>query len=351
MSTRNVYKCALWLLLVVCVMSFALLFLRQIMAGRQAAANSAALHFIAVLPAQDDGVASVQESIAELAQSYGLQVETHAFSTVTEQRQMLRLLPNIKSDGLLFWPISSNEADYQEELLACRDTGIPIVVIDRDIAADLRSSFIGSGVDSDLLVLNQSLRELSSADTFMVGDRSGSGANQMVELLTFSTEKPENLAFSTQDIQGVKLQQLAETPPEGWYTFTYLHLEGEEARSLQLKYKMIDLFLNENPRVFFSLDSELTATAASAKSSLLASNGNVQILGYGTLSENTNYLTNQLVNGLVTSKPELSAAIGIRYLRDICRGFWIPESRDSGINFITPDSLDGYIMTEGDGVE
>ena len=45
-----------------------------------------------------------------------------------------------------------------------------------------------------------------------------------------------------------------------------------------------------------------------------------------------------ILDGLVTSRPDVSITIGIRYLRDICRDFWVPETMDSGIDFLTANA-------------
>lgn len=86
--------------------------------------------------------------------------------------------------------------------------------------------------------------------------------------------------------------------------------------------------------MFFSLDNTLTTVSAAAKSNILSNNKlGIQLIGYGDLSEDQSYLDAHMINGVVTSKPDTSFYIGIRYLRDLYYGRWVPSTMDSGINF------------------
>lgn len=337
MAKKSV-KGVLYAVLVACCAIFLVMVVRQIGQDHSTVkASPNLMHFVVITPELNSE--SVSETVTALAEKYDLQIEMHAFSTVAEQRQMLHLVPNTAIDGILLWPISANDSDYETELLACRKAGIPVVVIDRDIVSGLRNSFISSGVTSDLLVLNQGLQALEEGDRFAVGNRSGSGSNQVVELLTFARDEEAEIDISR--IQDMKLHQLAENPPTGYYPCGYMRLEGENARTLRLKYELISLFSEDSRlELFFSLDSTLSSAAASAKISVAAPHGKtIRLICYGDLSEDREYLSTGIIDGIVMSKPDTSAAIGIRYLRDICRGFWVPKTMDSGIEFLTLDTI------------
>ena len=327
---------ALDLVIALCIGALLLQVLQQSGSGGKEEAGE--MHFVLIVPSQDSEEGNVRESAERLADQYQLDIEFHAFSTVAEQKQMLRVLPETNVDGVLLWPISVSDDDYREELTALRNAGIPIVVMERDVAQGLRNSFVGSGTSSDLVVLNQSLKSLRDDDSVVVGNLSGSGSSQIVELLFFrkvpSREVEEDLLIDK------KLRQMAETPPDGYQAVDYMRLEGKSAQSLNLKYALINLFSDEDaPELFFSLDNTLSATAISAKkSSILTNRISSQLLCYGEVSQYQESLDSGILNSLVTSRPGVSASIGIRYLRDICRDFWIPETMDSGIDFLTSDA-------------
>lgn len=324
---------ALDIVIVLCIGALLFQALQQSGSGEKEVAGE--MHFVLIVPAQDSEEGNVRESVEQLADRYRLDIEFHAFSTVAEQKQMLRVLPQTEVDGVLLWPISVSDDDYWEELTALRNAGIPVVVMERDVAQKVRSSFVGSGTSSDLMVLNQSLKSLRDDDSIVVGNLSGSGNSQIVELLFFrkvlSSEVEEDLLIDK------KLRQMVQTPPDGYQAVDYLRLEGKSAQSLNLKYALINLFSDEDaPKLFFSLDNTLSATAISAKKSdILTNRISSQLLCYGEISQYQDSLDNGILDGLVTSRPRVSASIGIRYLRDICRDFWIPETMDSGIDFLT----------------
>lgn len=300
------------------------------------------MHFALVVPEQG-GQEWLKSTVEELEADYGLRLELQTFPSAAEQKRFLRLLPETEVDGVLLWPISVNQDDYAGEMRALQEAGVPLVVVDRDVQESLRDSFVGSGYKSDLLVLSQSLRSLPEGESFLVGNRSVGNGGQVVELLFFRREDEEALAnFEAQDM---KLRQLGENPPEGYRAAEYIRLE--ETNTLQLQQRLRELFSGDRaPDLFFSLESTLSAAAVSAKRRL-GENCGVRLLCYGdsSLSE----AEEGLVDGLVTSLPEVSVTIGIRYLRDICRGFWVPGSMDSGITLLTTEELEkGFLLVSGD---
>lgn len=303
------------------------------------AQTAQALHLAVVAPAQEneDGVAA--GTAEALAAEYRVDVEFHTFSTVTEQKQMLRLLPDTGVDGVLLWPISGSDEDYEAELQPLWDANVPVVVVERDVGQDLRRSFVASGTSSALVVLEQEIKSLGSMDTLMVGNLSGSGSNQMAEFLRFSRTDSGMLDINT--IADKKLRQLALTPPEGYYPVERISLEGKNAQSLNLKYGLINLFAAKDaPTLFFSFDNTLSEAAISAKKSvILEGQAKVRLVCYGTLTQCQDSLDSGVLEGLVTSRPEVSVSIGLRYLRDLCRGFWVPATMDSGIDFWTSSRM------------
>lgn len=337
---HNKIRYALYTVATICCTVLLLLIVQQVMIVRKSAdIPTASLHFIAITPELDGKNDSFTTTLSELEDTYGLQIELHSFTTVAEQKQMLRIIPNTGIDGVLLWPISADDEDYQEELLACRQRKLPVVIIDRDVSPGLRDSFIGSGITSDLLVLNQKLREMGQNEILAVGDRFGSGSSQVVEILLFS--RTAQSGFDAHVVQNMKLQHLALEPPSEYQPYDYLRLEGENARSLQLKYALVNLFSQTNSfGLFFSMDESLSSSVISAKSSMpLSEQEKVHLLCYGDLSDNLEYLKRGMIDGIVASKPAYSAYIGLRYLRDICHGLWIPQTMDSGSDYITPDNL------------
>lgn len=336
MKKRRLGLYALNIMMIICVSMFLIQMLQQSYAAGDVTPGE--MHFALIAPAQEIEESDVSETVEQMAERFCLDIEVHAFSTVAEQKQLLRLLSETDIDGILLWPISANDADYEEELQTLRDAEIPVVVVDRDVAQGLRDSFIGSGISSDLVVLNQSLKTLEADASFVVGNRSGSGNGQVVELLFF--EKTWEGAVAIEQLSDKKLRQMVQTPPEDYQAVNYLRLEGKSAQSLNLKYALVNLFCEgDAPELFFSLDNDLSATAVSAKKSGIYNETNsIHLLCYGRRSQYQESLDNGVINGLVTSKPDVSVSIGIRYLRDICRDFWVPETMDSGIDFLTLDA-------------
>lgn len=291
------------------------------------------MHFVLVVPEQGSGQEWLLSTVEALEDSYDLRLEVQSFPSATEQKRLLRLLPETEVDGVLLWPISVNQDDYKAELQALQESGVPLVVVDRDVQETLRDSFVGSGYKSDLLVLSQSLRSLRSRESFIVGNRSGGDGGQVAELLFFRQGSVETMAEIPQDM---KLRQLAASPPEGYWAADYLLLEGKN--TLQMKQQIEELFTGpQAPDLFFSLDPMLSTAAASVKRELGGDCG-VHLLCYGDRSSPD--LESGLLDGLVTSLPEVSITIGVRYLRDICRGFWVPDSMDSGITLLTTEKLE-----------
>lgn len=226
---------ALELVIVLCIGALLLQTLQQSGSGEKEEAGE--MHFVLIVPAQDSEKGNVRESVEQLADRYRLDIEFHAFSTVAEQKQMLRVLPETNVDGVLLWPISVSDDDYWEELTALRNVGIPVVVMERDVAQEVRSSFVGSGTSSDLMVLNQSLKLLRDDDSIVVGNLSGSGNSQIVELLFFrkvpSREVEEDLLIDK------KLRQMAQTPPDVYQPVQRLTSQAEKI--MECDYQMEDL--------------------------------------------------------------------------------------------------------------
>lgn len=173
----------------------------------------------------------------------------------------------------------------------------------------------------------------------MVGNLTGNGQNQTAELIRFSRRQTGQVA--PEEVLDKKLRQLVLTPPEGYQAVDRLCLEGREAQSLNLKYTLINLIsAPDAPALFFSLDNNLTGTVISAKkSAALVSGGDLKLLCFGTLSQYQDSLERDVLDGLMTSRPEVSINVGLRYLRDLARGFWVPAAMDSGIDLWTSDQL------------
>ena len=295
------------------------------------------MHFVVIVPTQNSQESESRKTAEAFAAQYRADVEFYAFSTVAEQKQMLRVLPDIQVDGVLLWPVSSDDLDYQDELSALREAGIPVVVVERDVGQEYRQSFIASGSSSVLLVLEQSLKHLQPEDTLIVGTLTGNGQNQTAELIRFCRRQTGQVA--PEEVIDKKLRQLVLTPPDGYFAVERLCMEGRGTQSLNLKYTLINLMsAPDAPELFFSLDNTLTGTVISAKRSA-ALGSDLKLLGFGTLPQYQDSLELGTLDGLMTSRPEVSINVGLRYLRDLARGFWVPAAMDSGIDLCTSDQL------------
>ncbi|MBQ9330714.1 MAG: hypothetical protein IJ221_07040 [Oscillibacter sp.] len=294
-------------------------------------------HILMLLPGlRDEESGEFGAMSREIADRYDLRVETMSASTVSSQQEMLSLVPMTDVDAVLFWGVSKADADYARELAACREAGVPVVMIDHDFEdKTLRASFIGSGITSELMVINETLYTAGDAP-ILIGNYSPAGSSDLYELLVLRRE--ENPAFNPDQIQSERLKSFVENHPNGYYADEYIQIGTEGGGMAALNLRLIEtLSRAEGAELFFSLNETLTETLAVAlETDTLPKNALGAVIGYGREADLRQYVERGIISELLVSDVLYSSRIGLRYLNDILRGFYVPSTLDSGVKLVTP---------------
>ena len=93
----------------------------------------------------------------------------------------------------------------------------------------------------------------------------------------------------------------------------------------------------EGAELFFSLNETLTETLAVAlETDTLPKHALGAVIGYGREADLRQYVERGIISELLVSDVLYSSRIGLRYLNDILRGFYVPSTLDSGVKLVTP---------------
>lgn len=295
-------------------------------------------HILMLLPNLTEEEQSDYQSMAQdVADRFGLRVEIMSLSTVSSQKRMLSLVPMTDVDAVLFWAVSNIDSDYVQELNACKNAGIPVVLIDHDFEnKSLRNSFVGSGINSELMVINQlTLWSVDDDASLVIGSYSHTSSGELYELLFLSQR--ENSAFDSRQIRSERLKAFVENHPNGYYADRYVQVRADTSGTGALNVQLVSTLLQEEaPGLFFSLSEPLTnALAMAIDSGPLAENAPSIFVGYGREPTLAQYIDTGIIDELVVSDVLYSSKIGLRYLNDLVRGFYIPLTLDSGVELIT----------------
>lgn len=326
---------ALFLGLVAILILTALLLQQRNKVVAEAGARHTGAHILMLLPTLEEGREDFRRKADELSNQYNLRIEIMDLATVSAQKQMLSIVPDTDVDAVLLWALTNIDEDYREELIACRQAGIPVVLIDHDFNdRTLRNSFVGGGINSELMVINQMILWTVKNDaSILIGSYSYAGSSEIYELLRL--EKGEAPGFDLTQLQSARLKSFAAAPPDGYSPRECLRISDQQGASLNLKLQET-LRQEEQTGLIFSLDSTLTsALAASVDSGTLDKAAVGCIVGYGDQDKLGPYIRSGVIDELIVSDTLYSAYIGVRYLYDILRGFYVPDTLDSGVKLIT----------------
>lgn len=293
-------------------------------------------HILMLLPGQEELAEEFDAAAKEVADKYDLRMESMSLSTVGAQQQMLSLVPLTDVDGVLLWAVSSIDEDYAMELRDCRDAGIPVVMIDHDFGdKSLRNSFVGSGMNSELMVINQTLWFTEGNQPILIGTYSHASSGDIYELLMM--EKIENPDFRAEQIWSERLRAFVGEPPNEYYASRYIQVRAADSGMAALNLELIRVLHEiDATGLVFSLDETLTrALAAAVENGILEKDRLGIVIGYGSDSELEHYVEKDIVDELIVSDVLYSSKIGLRYLNDILRGFYVPSELDSGVKLIT----------------
>lgn len=293
-------------------------------------------HILMLLPGLKDQTEEFRTEARRIADRYNLQVEVMSLATVSAQQQMLSLVPFTEVDAVLLWAVSDMDEDYATELRACREAEIPVVLIDHDfVDKDLRDSYIGSGMNSELMVINQTLWMTDSSAPVLIGGFSHSGSGDTYELLVMRKGPP--MEFNADRIVNERLRAFVEAPPNGYSAAEYIEVRTDGESTAALNMQLIETLREQEPvRLFFSLDESLTnALAMALESGRLSKEQLHTVIGYGGSDELIDALKSGMLDELIISDVLYSSTIGLRYLNDLLRDFHVPSTLDSGVKLIT----------------
>lgn len=295
-------------------------------------------HILMLLPNISEEEQNAFQTMAkEIADDFNLQVEIMSLSTVSSQKRMLSLVPMTDVDAVLFWAVSNIDSDYAQELHACKNAGIPVVLIDHDFESkSLRNSFIGSGINSELMVINQlTLWAVGDDASLVIGSYSATSSGELYELLFMTQTK--NPSFDAQQIRSERLKAFVENRPNGYYADRYVQVRADTVGTGALNVQLVSTLLQEEtPGLLFSLSEPLTnALATAIDSGQLTENAPAFFVGYGREATLTPYIEAGVIDELVVSDVLYSSKIGLRYLNDLVRGLYVPPTLDSGVDLIT----------------
>ena len=200
-------------------LSFFYLYLRSTFRGEAPPVGDGA-HILMLLPSLEDAESADFHAMAQdIAEQYGLRVEIMTQATVDGQREMLSIVPMTDVDAVLLWAVSNLDEDYQQELTGCRAAGIPVAIVEHDFEdKSLRDSFIGSGMNSELMVINQTLWDIREGSPVIIGSYSHAGEGELYELLVMLQE--ENPDFDPSQIRSERLRVFVENHPNDYYAHT-----------------------------------------------------------------------------------------------------------------------------------
>lgn len=294
-------------------------------------------HILMLLPSMEKTESEeFQAAAGKISDQYGLRIEIMSLSSVAAQRQMLSLVPMTDVDGVLLWAVSNIDEDYVQQLTDCHAAEIPVVMIDHDFEdKTLRSSFIGSGMNSELMVINQTLWSMQGSKPVIIGCYSHTGSGELYELLVM--RKEENPAFDASQVWSERLKAFVGNHPNDYYADQYIQVRTDASGTASLHMDLIETLRQVDAAgLFFSLNETLTGTMAMAiDSGLLSDRAPDIFIGYGREEGLEKYMDTGIIDELIVSDVLYSSTIGLRYLNDILRGFYVPSTLDSGVKLIT----------------
>lgn len=293
-------------------------------------------HILMLLPALENQLEDFRAEAKKVADQYDLQIETVSLPTVAAQRQMLSLVPVSDIDAVLLWAVSNMDEDYAAELQACQAANIPVVMIAHDFDdKSLRSSFIGSGMNSERMVINQTLWSVKEDVPILIGCYSHASSGNIYELLVM--RKQENPDFNAAQIWNERLKSFVTDRPNDYFADQYIRVQSGSNETASLNMELIrTLQMQEPAGLLFSLDETLTsALTMGLENGALEKERLGTVIGYGGEDELAHYSNRGVIDELLISDVLYSSNIGLRYLHDILRGFWVPPTLDSGVKLVT----------------
>ena len=151
----------------------------------------------------------------------------------------------------------------------------------------------------------------------------------------------ENQNFDPSQIRNERLRMFVENHPNSYYANTYIQVRADAGGTAALNISLIRTLLRQEPAgLFFSLSEPLTAAMAmAADNGALAAHAPDILIGYGGEEELGAYIEPGIINELIVPDVLYSSMIGLRYLNDVLRDFYVPSTLDSGVKLISREEL------------
>ncbi|MDN3673166.1 LacI family DNA-binding transcriptional regulator [Flavobacterium branchiarum] len=250
-------------------------------------------HFAVLLPKYENieywksQVSGIEKAANELGK-FGVVLNYFFFDfNTTSFKKYLKKIMNFECDGLLFAPIFYKESLHF--LNEYKKKGIPIVMIDTDIARYQKHAYVGQ-------------------DAFQSGYLAG-------RLVSFSLKKEKKILIFkiTREIDSTSayLQRI-----DGFYSFFKDHDEFSDFKFSEISIKgsginQLNKAMFEDVNCVFVTNSRAYFVARFLQENDIKG---VHIIGYDLLRENVEYLKSGVIDFLINQKPEEQGYIGIDYL-------------------------------------
>lgn len=250
---------------------------------------------------------------------YQLQIKTHFFdvrSTDSFKDQVENLFQD-QSDGILLAPVFHNES---EALLSeIENRGIPYLLINSDVPKSRRLSFIGQDLEQSGRVAGQLLQLLCPPKANI--------------LILHLNEQIDNAIHLKAKENGVREYMAA----FGGTVKVLDLVPGEQARKA-----ISGEILTGNIDGIFVSTSQGTALVASIVEDLDRSQ--LPLVGYDLLTNNCNYLKQNVIDFLINQNPQKMARMGTEYLvNSLLFNKQVPSKVIFPIEIVTSQNLESYL--------
>lgn len=234
-------------------------------------------------------------------------------SNPEEQLELLDMAIKSKVDGII---VQALNADFTSLINHAVDAGIPVLTIDTDSPASLRSAYIGT----DNYAAGQLAGEELVKDTggeATVGIITGSFDNVHHQL------RIEGFRNVVDQVKGIKIVAIAESNITG--------VEAEE--------KAYTMFSENSEITAFYGTSSYDASGIVAAATSLNRQDDLYVIGFDTLDENIDLLQNGGIDVLIEQQPYEMGYQSIGIMLDIIKGGSIEEINHTDVTAIRKEDL------------
>jgi ribose transport system substrate-binding protein len=279
-------------------------------------------HFITILP-KKKGLhwAFLKQGIKKADQELNIVTEVIEAKNNEKQLELLKMAIASDVDGIITCPMEDKE--YTPVINDAVQKGIPVITVSTDAPESHRNSFIGANKKSGE----------SAAREFLVATK---GQANICILITDQTsftymERLKGFQSVIKEHPKMKIVTVAEIDND-------LLLSTEKVKAI----------LEKEPDInaIFCVSSNNAIAAAKAVSAMKRED--ILIMGYDDFPETLEYIEKGIIYGTITQKSNFIGYLAVKYLRDIRREKWVPNSMDPGIILVTNQNIKEYQKRRGD---